>query len=182
MNYTLSEKSVEKLRRTVAAVEHLPAGRMKLNSPHRPITAEESATAYRSYFSLVNGSTSDEAGNVTFRVLVVDGATYNSENGTSGPSICKVNGQVFKVPFWQSEALTADTWVALKFSAAVAASGSIPAAAAKVELVARSSPPPSDGYAECYKIIGRAIFLNGSMKIQQDFFAGVAEITHYAYC
>lgn len=136
--------------------------------------------AYNGYFKIVNVSTTDSSGNVSNKIKIVDGATYSTESGTSGKSVCKVNNAVFQVDVFSADVSVGKTYC-LKYTAATEEAGGIPAASAKVEIV-ELDEMPSDDKQTAYYQIGRTIVSGGSMKIQQDHKAGVAQIFWYLIC
>lgn len=134
---------------------------------------------YNGYFKIVNASTTT-SGQVSNKIMIVDGATYNAETGISGKSVCKVNNAVFQIEVFSADVSSGKTYC-LKYTAATAESGDIPAADAKVEIV-ELDEMPSDDTKNAYYQIGRTIVSDGSMKIQQDHQSGVAQIFWYLLC
>lgn len=133
-----------------------------------------SGTAYNSYFKIINASTTDAEGNVSNKIKIVDGATYNSETGLSGDSVCKVNNMVFNVPTFLAD-ITESTIFVLQFTAETDETP------ATVEIIAVDCLPP-DTAQNAYYQIGRVYLTNGSIKIQQDHTAGIAQIYWYLLC
>lgn len=133
-----------------------------------PITANvKASTAYKGYFKIVDASEDD-----VFKVSVIDGAT-------GGASTCKVNNMVFSVPAWTSEEITTNKLVVLKYTAESSEEDE------KIELVLLDYLPNDDNI-NCYYQIGRVIFNDGRMTIQQDHLAqssnGIAQLYWYVVC
>ena len=145
----------------------------------RSTLTEQVASApagYSGYFKIVDASTTGN-GTTTHKIRVVDGATYDPETGSSGPSVCKVNNQVFSVEPAEFTVSASKVYV-LKFTAESVESEGSPA---KVEVVEVNALPSDDSDYAWYQI-GRVIVDDGSMTIQQDHTAGVVQMFWYLLC
>lgn len=135
-----------------------------------------SSESYSGYFKIIDASTTGN-GTTTRKIRVVDGATYDPETGSSGPSVCKVNHQVFSVEPVEFTVSASKVYV-LKFTAESVESEGSPA---KVEVVEVNALPSDDSDYAWYQI-GRVIVDDDSMTIQQDHTAGVAQMFWYLLC
>lgn len=172
--YVLSEGDRAAVRRVVAKVGDTPLSGAALKSRHRP--EADADYSYSGYFKIVDASTTGN-GTTTHKIRVVDGATYDPETGSSGPSVCKVNNQVFSVEPAEFTVSASKVYV-LKFTAESVESEGSPA---KVEVVEVNALPSDDSDYAWYQI-GRVIVDDGSMTIQQDHTAGVVQMFWYLLC
>lgn len=172
--YVLSEGDRAAVRRVVAKVGDTPLSGAALKSRHR--SEADADYSYSGYFKIVDASTTGN-GTTTHKIRVVDGATYDPETGSSGPSVCKVNNQVFSVELAEFTVSASKVYV-LKFTAESVESEGSPA---KVEVVEVNALPSDDSDYAWYQI-GRVIVDDGSMTIQQDHTAGVVQMFWYLLC
>ena len=172
--YVLSENDRAAVRRVVAKVGDTSLSGAALKSRHRP--EADADYSYSGYFKIVDASTTGN-GTTTHKIRVVDGATYDPETGGSGPSVCRVNNQVFFVEPAEFTVSASKVYV-LKFTAESVESEGSPA---KVEIVEVNALPSDDSDYAWYQI-GRVIVDDGSMTIQQDHTAGVVQMFWYLLC
>lgn len=132
------------------------------------------------YFKIIDTSETNNDGKITFNVAIVDGATYNSENGSSGKSRCKVNNTFFDVEKFTLENITKTTTFVIKYTAA----NSKEATKATCEIITidDGDTVPNDTKKEAYYQIGRAIIKNDMLTISQDHTTGIPQINWYLLC
>lgn len=121
-----------------------------------PVATTE--TDYNGYFKLVDMTTTDENGVTTYKVGVVDGATYNAEAGTSGDSVIMLNGRQRTIPaaVFSPENLTEEYYIVLEF---VWSTG-------EATLIQTTSLPAEDD-SILYLQIGRYFVKDGNLQIEQ---------------
>lgn len=87
-------KRLTKWSNTTTLHERLPQGKTQSLTGNMPVANTQPADdEYNGYFKLVDMTTTDEDGVTTYKVGVVDGATYNAETGVSGDSVVMINGK-----------------------------------------------------------------------------------------
>lgn len=137
----------------------------------RSTLTEQVASApagYSGYFKIVDASTTGN-GTTTHKIRVVDGAGR-------GASICYINGQVFEVQDWESEAVASPMYVYLRFTLPKYDAEGMNTTPAAAEITMTENPQSADeNYA--WHQIGRLIFENNMMRIQQDFILGIMNLT-----
>lgn len=137
--------------------------------------AKSAPPAYNSYFALRDATTTNSNGSMSYKVAVVDGATY--ESGSSNPSVCKVNNTNYSVAPTTldiSASRVSWTYIYLKYTNI---SGQNPA----VELLSGTTIP-SDTYQYVYYQIGRARVASRKLIIQQDHLTGIPRLWWYLLC
>ena len=166
MGYVLSENDRAAVRRVVAKVGDTPLFGTALKSRHRP--EADADYSYSGYFKIVDASTTGN-GTTTHKIRVVDGAGR-------GASICYINGQVFEVQDWESEAVASPMYVYLRFTLPKYDAEGMNTTPAAAEITMTENPQSADeNYA--WHQIGRLIFENNMMRIQQDFILGIMNLT-----
>lgn len=164
--YVLSEGDRAAVRRVVAKVGDTPLSGAALKSRHRP--EADADYSYSGYFKIVDASTTGN-GTTTHKIRVVDGAGR-------GASICYINGQVFEVQDWESEAVASPMYVYLRFTLPKYDAEGMNTTPAAAEITMTENPQSADeNYA--WHQIGRLIFENNMMRIQQDFILGIMNLT-----
>lgn len=164
--YVLSENDRAAVRRVVAKVGDTPLSGAALKSRHRP--EADADYSYSGYFKIVDASTTGN-GTTTHKIRVVDGAGR-------GASICYINGQVFEVQDWESEAVASPMYVYLRFTLPKYDAEGMNTTPAAAEITMTENPQSADeNYA--WHQIGRLIFENNMMRIQQDFILGIMNLT-----
>lgn len=164
--YVLSENDRAAVRRVVAKVGDTPLSGAALKSRHRP--EADADYSYSGYFKIVDASTTGN-GTTTHKIRVVDGAGQ-------GASICYINGQVFEVQDWESEAVASPMYVYLRFTLPKYDAEGMNTTPAAAEITMTENPQSADeNYA--WHQIGRLIFENNMMRIQQDFILGIMNLT-----
>lgn len=164
--YVLSENDRAAVRRVVAKVGDTPLSGAALKSRHR--SEADADYSYSGYFKIVDASTTGN-GTTTHKIRVVDGAGR-------GASICYINGQVFEVQDWESEAVASPMYVYLRFTLPKYDAEGMNTTPAAAEITMTENPQSADeNYA--WHQIGRLIFENNMMRIQQDFILGIMNLT-----
>lgn len=140
------------------------------------------APVFTGYFTLALSRSGDDP--ATYRVRVVDGATYDGSTlASSGNSTCKVNNRVFSVAPWESSSVSASSSgtriVALRFTP-----GAVPAQdVVEVVMLDLSASLPSDSESASYCQLGRLIVpSSGAPRVVQDHTSGVAQLWWYLLC
>ncbi len=170
--------------------QQLPSG---ANRPNRRNSLNQEIPSmgnnnYNGYFTLYLVKVIDEAtGTSKYKVRIVDGATYDPEAGSSGNSVCRVNNVIFSVPYYETDFLSGPGLFYLMYSAAVAASGDVPAQPAKVEIVRGNidSDLPSDSAKNSYYQLGRITrdsWWAGYTHVTQDHITGIPQLWWYMAC
>lgn len=165
----LNDNQMNALRRIVGANQTFdltvaPRGK----SRRLPENAEEavSDSEYNGYFKIVDASEYDEETGelIAFGIGVVDGATYDPEAGTSGPSYAQINGISVPVNAFVDEISTGvTTFVELEYIEATGQTDIVLSAGALL---------PSDD-SQLHTLIGRVYFVDGAMYIEQAHVSGV---------
>lgn len=153
-------------------------------APAAPAAVAQSV--YLGYFALRLLAEGD-GDSVTYKVAIVDGATYDPEKTpVSMPSICLVNNVRYMIDPWQSGPLTDSCYILLKYTADL--SNAVPSKA-KIEAVTWpiATNIPDDTSSVVWFLLGRLLFgtnSNGtkSVQIAQDHTIGVAQLFWYSAC
>lgn len=146
------------------------------------------AGGYNGYFKAILVPVAD-AEEPSYKVAIVDGATYDPSTITSGVNVCKVNNTIYLVPSFLSEPLDLsmdEIIFALKFSP-ISDEETGGTVAGEIEIVNLSEhePPysalPNDTNDSCWLQLCRVIIADKNVKLIQDNF-GMPTLLWFAEC